>query len=205
MTNRDLIVLAVTTTGPDPMIHCIIDLAAVNVRTEQSWQIARPLTADELRSADTDTLNSFGYSRESLGGRGAIDSDVVAEQLADLAAGLRGNTIGGAFPQFSAAFLDHLLVDSGLSAGWHYRLAEIGALTAGAFGMEPTTIPKLSFCCRLWGVEMGEISTASGAANAAALCFRRLGEYSDTAGVPQITGVQPGGLVVVPDLPEVAE
>lgn len=99
---------------------------------------------------------------------------MLGEELAALSDALTGNTIGGVFPPFAAAFVHRTLADAGLPSGWHYRLAELGALTAGAFGMEPATIPKLSMCCGLWGVPAVDLETAEGAAFTAAACFERL-------------------------------
>ncbi|MDX5961788.1 hypothetical protein SIM91_00180 [Rhodococcus opacus] len=201
MTRRDLVVLAVSATGPDPQVHSAVGIAAVNTATKQAWEIVLPLSASNLAAADPEMLHMSGYYTRGLAQIGDVRRAMLGEQLAALSDALTGNTIGGVFPQFSAAFVHRTLADAGLPSGWHYRLAELGALTAGAFGMEPTAIPKLSMCCRLWGVPAVDLETPHGAAFAAAACFEHLAEYNATAPGPQIIAENDDRLSVVQDLP----
>lgn len=175
---RDLVVVEVTTTGPDPTHDAVIDICAINVHTGRSWAIALPVNELAVARADESFLVRGGFTSEGLLARCVVDDSLVEDQLDELSDVLRGSTLGGAYPQMTAAFVYTLLTTRGLSAGWHFHLAELGALTAGAWGLPPTAIPSLAECARLWEVELSDTTTANGSAETAARCFAKLIEAS---------------------------
>ncbi|GAA3132328.1 hypothetical protein GCM10020255_006410 [Rhodococcus baikonurensis] len=128
-----------------------------------------------------------------------LTRSVLSARIADLAGALAGNTLGGTSPEDSADFLARLFRSFDIEPRWHPRLADIGALTAGAFGLAATSIPTFTACCRMWGIDFdADEPSAMTTATAATGCFRTLDQYNAVE-VLQGSDPHPVKLSAVPD------
>lgn len=201
MNERQLVVVAVTTTGYDPARHTVIEVAAQNLTTGRSWDIVAPLSRAQLAAADPKCLRQCGFGPRELAERGLREAGGFHDRLAELAHGLAHNTFAGSFPEFGAAFLMNLFASLDLEVSWHDRMADIGSLTAGAFGLSATTLPALAMCCRLWGIPYTAADTHSATTLLAATagCFVEFERYtfpSAGAGYPSLGTDTKDGVVL---------
>lgn len=171
MRGRQLIVVDVHTTGPSFEAHDAFELAAIDISTGRTWDVALALTSSQLGRADPTFLQMSGYDRRRLADKGRDDEPRVGAELAALGDALAGNTLGGADPEIHAAFLSKVLHRQGIRSLWHHLPADIAALTASAQGLPATNIPRLEMCCELWDVELAELPSALDRARAVAECF----------------------------------
>lgn len=199
MRTRELVVVQVNATGNDPARHVALEVAAVSLVSGKSWDFTVPLTQEQLVDADPSTLRRNGYYRRGLADRADLSRPLLSGRLADLAGALAGNTLGGTAPEESADFLARLFRSVDIEPRWHPRLADIGALTAGAFGLAATSIPTFTACCRMWGIDFdADEPSAMTTAAAAAGCFHTLDQYN-AVDVLHGSAPQPVKLSVVPD------
>ncbi|MBT9299296.1 hypothetical protein KKP62_30450 [Rhodococcus sp. GOMB7] len=199
MRTRELVVVQVNATGNDPARHVALEVAAVSLVSGKSWDFTVPLTQEQLVDADPSTLSRNGYYRRGLADRADLSRPLLSGRIADLAGALAGNTLGGTAPEESADFLARLFRSVDIEPRWHPRLADIGALTAGAFGLAATSIPTFTACCRMWGIDFdADEPSAMTTAAAAAGCFHTLDQYN---AVDVLHGSAPQAvkLSVVPD------
>lgn len=196
MVERQLVVVSVMTTGYDPARHAVVEVAARNMVTGKRWEIVAPLSRSQMEAADPECLRLGEFGARGLGERGLRDADVFRDRVADLADGLARNTFAGSYPEFDAAFLMNLFGRLGLDVGWHRRMADIGSLTAGAFGLPATTIPDLGLCARLWGVHSEPEGSASalGQVKVTSACFAEYERYN--AGSVAVPLGAPSGVVI---------
>ncbi len=178
MRTRELVVVQVNATGNDPARHVALEVAAVSLVSGKSWDFTVPLTQEQLVDADPLTLRRNGYYRRGLADRADLSRPLLSGRIADLAGALAGNTLGGTAPEESADFLAGLFRSFDIEPRWHPRLADIGALTAGAFGLAATSIPTFTACCRMWGIDFADEPSAMTTAAAAAGCFHTLDQYN---------------------------
>ncbi|MBH5141871.1 hypothetical protein [Rhodococcus erythropolis] len=199
MRTRELVVVQVNATGNDPARHVALEVAALSLVSGKSWDFTVPLTQEQLVDADPSTLRMNGYYRRGLADRADLSRPLLSGRIADLAGALAGNTLGGTAPEESADFLARLFRSFDIEPRWHPRLADIGALTAGAFGLAATSIPTFTACCRMWGIDFdADEPSAMTTAAAAAGCFHTLDQYN-AVDVLHGSEPQPVKLSVVPD------
>lgn len=199
MRTRELVVVQVNATGDDPARHVALEVAAVSLGSEKRWDLTVPLTQEQLADADPSVLRRNGYYRRGLADSVDLTRSVLSARIADLAGALAGNTLGGTSPEDSADFLARLFRSFDIEPRWHPRLAGIGALTAGAFGLAATSIPTFTACCRMWGIDFdADEPSAMTTATAAAGCFHALDQYNAVE-VLQGSDPHPVRLSVVPD------
>ncbi len=154
---RNLVVIDVGVTGPDPHSSRACEIAAVDTATGQRWNITIPPDGDIADNAEL----------------------ILA--LGDLAQGLEGNTLGGFDPTTASQFLANLLTAVDLTPSWN-DLVDIRQLTAGALGIPPTSTPSIEQTCNLWGAPNPyALYTAERAVTAAAQCFDALAHYAAAA------------------------
>lgn len=119
-----------TTADPTALrLNRYYERQAVYTTSTDAVTVLAPLTEDEERR------------------RPARFRHVVALDLAQL---LDGATLVAANPAFDAGFLDVFLRDHGQAPAWHYRMLDIGSLTAGKLGR---LIGGLADCAKALGVE----------------------------------------------------
>lgn len=174
--SRQLIVVDVETDRLGQTLALALEVAAINMSTGEELVFV-PFGATELaRQADPGALavNRFFERRLPVE---ELTPTATVSAFATLGDWLRGNTLAGCNPSFDAAVLDRELANAYAAVEgevWHYRLADLSAITAGALGMPPTGLPGLSECCRLLGVTNTDPHSALGDARATADCFREL-------------------------------
>lgn len=177
---RRVVVLEVTTTGPNPRIDRVIDIAAVDVSSGVVTEIALPVSEDALKSANAAYLSRAGYSVSGLRERASsIPVQVVRDQLVELSDMLRDSTVVGDDPALTTAFVRRVLDRVDRSAQWHPRLVELAAVTAGAMGIPVTNLPTVRECAVRWGVAEADLFTAAGMAETVARCLSRMSEECD--------------------------
>ncbi|GAB4590075.1 hypothetical protein [Nocardia sp. IFM 10818] len=173
-----MMIVALAPTGANPVRHTVAELAAVDPGTGQRWHLAVPLTCSERILADPTILNIARYSERAVAQHAHAEAGEFPSRLRTLAHALIGATLASSDPDGVAAYLMPLLERWRLPALWHPRTADIGTLTAGAHGIEPTRIPSLRLCCTLWGVEPRDLDTPVGVAEAVTACFAAYSRHS---------------------------
>ena len=199
MRTRELVVVQVNATGDDPARHVALEVAAVSLGSEKRWDLTVPLTPEQLADADPSVLRRNGYYRRGLADRADLTRSVLSARIADLAGALAGKHPRWDVPGRLCRFLARLFRSFDIEPRWHPRLAGIGALTAGAFGLAATSIPTFTACCRMWGIDFdADEPSAMTTATAAAGCFHALDQYNAVE-VLQGSDPHPVRLSVVPD------
>lgn len=176
---RQLIVVDVETTGLDPEDHWAIEVAAVNVDTNEKLYFVPALPVGALDNADGAALKINGYFARDVY-KHRLDTAQSANFWRQLWDWLDGNTLGGSNPTFDAAMLNKaaLWATQGREqlspSPWHHRLADLSAYAAGALGISPIGLPGLDSLCKTLGVENLDPHAAMADAIATAECFRTL-------------------------------
>lgn len=176
MSERQIVVVDVETSGLDPEHHTVVEVAWWNLTTDVFGSFVPPhLPREVLSEADFSALRVNRY----------IDRLADAEQDTDgkharaLQAQLAGNTLAGANPAFDATFLRAMfrdaydLEDHGIDEGpqWHHRLLDLSAYAAGVLNIPVTELPGLSTVCERLGVDHPNAHTAFGDVSATVECF----------------------------------
>lgn len=176
MSERDVIVVDVETTGLDPSRHGVIEVAWVSLDTGQRGQFVPPHRPnDVLLEADIRALQVNRYIDRIAD----APQDTTGDAASALLAMLDGNTLAGSNPRFDAAFLQKMLTEGYLpdyefEPTWHHRLLDLSAYAAGVLDLSLGNLPGLSEVCDLLGVVNDAPHTALGDAMATAECFRIL-------------------------------
>lgn len=174
MDKRSLIVVDLETTGLNPTIHKILEVAAINTATDEVIHFVPYVSAVDLGMADGYAMQVNRYYERGAW-KHALTGEASNEQYRKLAEMLKGNTLGGCNPRFDAEFLVQQA-----SAGifdpelWHHRLADLEAYAAGALGIPPDELVGLGDICKRLNVDPGVAHSALDDAKATAECFRRL-------------------------------
>ncbi|PKQ59767.1 hypothetical protein B5566_02685 [Mycobacterium sp. MHSD3] len=171
MSDRQLIVVDLETTGLDPQAHVPIEVAAINVATGEALTFVPYLEAMDLGHADGEALRINRYFERGVY-KLMLNPTSTNEKWIALRNMLDGNTLGGANPRFDAAMLMRAMGHAGKEP-WHHRLADISAYVAGARGRTPEELPGLAECCELLGVINHDPHSALGDAEATVACFHK--------------------------------
>lgn len=167
---RHLVVVDIETTGLDPDRHTPLEVAAINLDTDEVIHFAPYLDPHNLAQADPDALRINRYFERGVY-KHALSYEATVDQYAKLWQMLRGNTLGGANPRFDAEML--CAAYGTHEEPWHYRLADLESYVAGALGTYPSEMRGLAGCCDALGVHNDAPHSALGDAKAAADCFRK--------------------------------
>lgn len=168
---RSLVVVELTTSGPDPRRHRVVDVAAVDTTTGATVSVVWPLTPAEYAAADPQYLAAYDRRFGVGGQRSVLDVDAVSA----LSSMLFGNTLGSIDPVTTASFLIRLFDRVDMRGRWHRRMADLGALAAGARGLPATALPTLDSVAAILGVaRVGHSPSAVESARCAAACFAAL-------------------------------
>ena len=139
------------TTGLDPQVHEIWELAIIERETVQAddaggERITRraehvwTLDVERLPMAMPDALRVGRYYERHEAGLGvarAHEAMAPAGIAVDVAQMTAGAHLVGAVPSFDAAFLQTWLAGAGLVHAWHYHLIDVEALAAGWLARHP--------------------------------------------------------------------
>ncbi|QRY43136.1 3'-5' exonuclease [Mycolicibacterium boenickei] len=197
MSERELIVVDVETTGLDVDKHWVLEVAAINVLTGEELCFVPSLPVGALDQADGKAMKINGYfARDVYALR--LGTEASWRYWLKLWDWLDGNTLAGSNPTFDAAMLNRSmqLCHASLPTGygkpdvpefkpspWHHRLADLSAYAAGALGIRATALPGLDVVCRSLKVENTSPHSALGDARATADCFRKLANTAAAEGV----------------------
>ena len=177
---RDLIVVDIETTGLDYSAK-ILEVAAVNVWTDEEMYFVPHVDKNDLADADPDALRINRYYERAVYRNMLCASDTGIKYM-NLQSMLRGNTFAGSNPSFDAARIARVQwnIAKSLQVGevWHHRLADLSTYAAGALRIDPTELPGLDAVCSLLGIQIEDRHSALGDAPATAECFRKLTEVS---------------------------
>lgn len=170
---RDLIVVDCETTGLNPTIHKILEVAAINTTTDEIIHFSPRIDPSDLGIADPSAMQVNRYYE-----RGAwktmLTGEASNEQYRRLHDMVNGNTLAGCNPRFDADFLVQTAHPYFDPEPWHYRLADLSAYTAGALGIPPNELIGLADICERLGVDPGVAHSALDDAKATAECFQKL-------------------------------
>ena len=168
MTDRQLIVVDVETTGLDTASCAILEVAAINPATGETLRMVPFVDATSLAEAEPIALSVNRYYERRLFEE-TQDRASTARNYSLLAKMLRGNTLGGSNPRFDAAVLERVIGNI-----WHHRLADLSAYAAGVLGLPLTELPGLDKVCAALDIVNSEPHSALGDAQATADCFKML-------------------------------
>lgn len=169
---RQLVIVDCETTGLNPTIHKILEVAAINTATDEVIHFSPRIDSISLGNADPPAMQINRYYERGAW-KNMLTNDATAEQFARLRDMLAGNTLGGCNPRFDADFLTQnvVLFDPG---PWHHRLADLSSYAGGALGIPAHELPGLEGVCERLGVVNEDPHSALGDAVATAECFRKL-------------------------------
>lgn len=170
MSARQLVVVDVETTSLDVETAAVVEIAAINTATGEELHFVPWHTKGDINAADPEALEINGYHQRGLRQQ-MLDLGQTLEAVELLGEMLDGNTLGGANPRFDARVLEQLLARCRVLPGWHHRLADISAYTAGMLLLPPNELPGLAKCCDLLGVINEQEHSALADARATAACF----------------------------------
>lgn len=172
MSERQLIVVDIETTGLNYTIHKILEVAAINTATDEVLHFMPQVQPMDLGNADGSAMQINRYYE-----RGAwkhmLSGEASNSQYQQLGEMLRGNTFGGCNPRFDGAFLNQASTYLDPEP-WHHRYADLSAFAAGALGLRPEELVGLGDICERLGVDPGVAHSALDDAKATVECFRRL-------------------------------
>lgn len=169
MTDRHLVVVDIESTGLDPNCHVPIEVAAINVDTDEVIHFVPWLDPMKLSQADHDALRINRYFERGAY-KNMLDPSATSQQYQRLWDMLAHNTFAGANPRFDATMLE---AATGWTPSWHYRLADVSAYVAGALRLYPANLKGLHDCCASLSVVNDEAHSALADAKATAECFRK--------------------------------
>lgn len=172
-TERQLIVCDLETTGLNPTIHKILEVAAVNTSTDEVIHFVPAIDPDDLGAADGQAMQTNRYYERGVWKR-ALTESATFEQYGRLSDMLAGNTFAGCNPRFDADFLAQMHDSQFQPEPWHHRLADLAAYAAGALGIAPNELVGLGDICARLDVDPGVAHSALDDAKATAECFRQL-------------------------------
>lgn len=172
---RQIIVVDVETSGLDPKIHVVVEVAWRNLVTDESGLFVPSHNPEVvLLRAEPKALELNGY-HERIAGRPQDTNGTATKRLHEA---LKGNTLAGSNPAFDAKFLRREFnlwcLRRGPAEPWHHRMLDVSAYAAGVLGIDPTELPGLSTVCERLGVKNKAPHAAMGDVAATAECFRRL-------------------------------
>lgn len=162
MPDRRLVFLDTETTGLDPALHQVWEIAyAVD-----DGPILSAIVRHDLRYATGEALEIGGHNTRCLADH-QDSADWAVGWIATLLGSLDGATLVGANPAFDAAMLRARWGH----APWHYRLLDIEAYAMGVLGWEE---PRgLAAIAEHLGIQPGD-HTAAGDVRCLRDCFRAL-------------------------------
>lgn len=180
MSDRQIIVVDLETSGLDPAMHSVVEVAWHNLASdEQGSFVPQHEPGQVLAAADLQALRVNRY----------IDRLADAPQ-ADWPTAWRfyeqltGATVAGSNPTFDTAFLPILWrqyadrqTTSIVENPWHHRLLDLSAYAAGVLDLDPRELPGLARVAELCGVEHLDPHTAAGDVDCTVACFRVLMQY----------------------------
>lgn len=186
--SRQLIVVDVETTGLNPDVHLPLEVAAINVATNEVLHFVPTLTRANLENVEPAAMEINRYFERGMW-RHALTIDETVAAYQTLFSWLEGNTLGGSNPRFDGqmlirgygAALSLSLMDFVCKAQaatvrevWHHRLADLSAYAGPALLRAPNELVGLADVCTALGVTNPDEHTALGDAQATADCFRIL-------------------------------
>ena len=174
MSTRQLVIIDTETSSLDVETAALLEVAAINTAAGEELHFVPWHSELDIAEADPESLKVNGYRERGLA-REMLDLGQTIEFAERLGEMLDGNTLGGANPRFDARMLELFLGAAGVLPGWHHRLADVSAYTAGALRLPPHEMPGLHECCELLGVDNTGEHSALGDARATAECFARTG------------------------------
>jgi len=132
----DIVYVDTETTGLDPDLHRIWDVAVQTYEPDGSFEVIEftiRLTQREIQQADPRALEighfHERYSEEDASGEFGV--------LLTLQALTQGKYLAGNVVSFDEERLRRRMWHYGLVPGWHYHLIDVEAVAAGALSLEP--------------------------------------------------------------------
>jgi DNA polymerase-3 subunit epsilon len=170
---RQIIVVDTETTGLDPAVHAVVEVAWWNLSTDERGEFVPIHSPNEvLASADIEALLVNRYV-DRLALAQQDDEGVEHRRLFEQ---LQGNTLAGSNPAFDDAFLRTM--KPRYAPGWHYRLLDLSAYAAGVMHLSPAELPGLHAVCELLDVVNPAPHTALGDVIATGTCFNALRAFN---------------------------
>lgn len=178
MSDREIVVVDIETTGLNPKRHSVVEVAWWNLATDERGEFVpwhKPSRV--LAKADIVALRVNGY----LDRLADAKQDDYDTGLKALLTQLKGNTFAGCNPAFDAAFLTRLFrahLEKPNRPNWHHRMLDVSAYAAGVLHLPPTELPGLATVCELLEVVNTAPHTAEGDVDATGRCIKILMEMA---------------------------
>lgn len=139
----------IETTGLDPEVNQVMEVAILTEPFGDVIHFSVPINPT-LATDQALYINKYYERRNEL-----LEIQETREDAATIIHDtLRGHVFVGNNPAFDAAFLTKLLKTFGLAPSWHYHVADIKAIVAGAYGAEPPWTTE--WVSQVTGVKIGD-------------------------------------------------
>lgn len=169
-----LIVVDVETSGTNPRRHDVLEVAAVDLTTNEELHfVPTPTMADWLGRAHPAALRVNRYFERGVYSD-VVDLETSRKRWEALGTMLDGNILAGANPWFDAAFIDAAMKYHEVECRRSYRLRDLATYAAGILGNDPAAPTSLSALLAQLDVTNEGSHSALGDARATAEAFRRL-------------------------------
>jgi len=185
----NLVFLDVETTGLDPRVHRVWEWAVIVDGIAYTAQVELPVGHIE-GVADPESLAIGGF-HDRYGTR----VHTARTAAADIARLTDGRTLCGAQTHFDARFLGDLLLEQGITPGWHHRVYDVESAAMAVFGWpEPRSLSDTARALRI-DLDGYERHTAADDARLAAEVHDRLQAFAvceECRGRGHLPGADPG-------------
>lgn len=176
---RDLVVVDIETSGLDPHRHTVLEVCAINLRTNDELHFVPEPKLDWKISASNEAMAINRYFERHVY-RDQLDTETSAKRWEELADMLDGAIVCGAAPWFDVSFLDPLLWPDTKPRRDHH-LRDLGTYAAGVLAVDPAVSWSQSRVLELLNITNTGPHSARGDARACAEAFLALFDYPGDA------------------------
>lgn len=169
-----LIVVDVETSGLDPTIHDVLEVAAIDLATgDELHFVPTPISSVWLEQSSAPAMRVNRYFERGVFEH-QVDLETTRKRWETLGTMLDGNILAGANPAFDARFVDQAMSHHVVECRRRYQLRDLATYAAGVLRTDPAAPTSSSEVYAALGITNEEAHSALGDARATAEAFNKL-------------------------------
>ncbi|WP_010540397.1 exonuclease domain-containing protein [Dietzia alimentaria] len=173
-TTPHLIVVDVETSGLDPNMHDVLEVAAIDLTTgAEHYFVPTPTSLGWRTLASGPAMRVNRYFERAVYDNTLDERDTI-KAWEELATMLDGNILAGVNPWFDAAFVDAALAHHRIECRRSHRLRDLATYAAGVLGTDPSEPASAADIFAILDVTNEEAHSALGDTRATARAFQLL-------------------------------